>query len=210
VIRESNDRGRIRRNSIRHQEIQQTPEFHQVILQGCTSQQQSPARFETKQGLPSLRPEVLDIVRFVQDHVNPAFPSENVLVGQNNLVRCDAHLPGVFGMPAFTLLLALFLITIVGKNLQSGKKLFELHFPVEDDRSGDDNQVLAPNTFIAREMTKKRDSLDRFTTVSSSSSGRLDSSPETHLVGEDTVHLVRVQAGKPFQPCLLIRSERTP
>ena len=86
-----------------------------------------------------------------------------MLVGQNNLVGCDAHLPGIFGVPAFTLFLAFFLVAIVGEDLETGEKLFEFHFPVENDRSRDDDEMLTPNTLVACEMTKKRDCLNRFT-----------------------------------------------
>lgn len=40
--------------------------------------------------LPYLALKVFYVMRFVQNHVVPLFAAENVLVLQDNLVRCDA------------------------------------------------------------------------------------------------------------------------
>ena len=42
---------------------------------------------EAEERLPSLRPEVLDMVRLVEDHVVPRLATEHVLIGEDELVR---------------------------------------------------------------------------------------------------------------------------
>lgn len=89
-----------------------------------------------------------------------------MLIGQDDLVRCDAHLPSVLRVPPLSFVLSFLLISVVGENLQTGQEFLELHFPVEDDRCGDDDKMLPPYTLIACQMTQKGDSLDRFAILS--------------------------------------------
>lgn len=155
MIRKPYDGSRIRSDPIGHQEVQQTPQFHQIVLQRRTGEKQTPLCLETKESLPSLTAEVLDIVGLVQDHIYPALPSKDVLIGKHDLVRCDAHLPSMLGMPTNPLLLPLLLVAVVGEDLKTGKELLELHLPIEDDRSRNDNEVLTPYAFVACKMTEK-------------------------------------------------------
>ena len=51
-----------------------------VVLNRCSSQQQAVAALETEQRLPSATRRVLDILRFVKDHVLPLHALEVLLV----------------------------------------------------------------------------------------------------------------------------------
>lgn len=93
-------------------------------------------------------------MRLVEDHVDPVFASENVLIGQDDLVRRDAHLEMVLSLPADTFLFPFLLVAVIGENLDTWEKLLELHLPVEDDRGGDDDEVLAPDALVARKMSE--------------------------------------------------------
>lgn len=100
-------------------------------------------------------------MRLVQDHVNPTLPPKYVLVGKDDLIRCDADLPGVLGVPPNTLIFPFLLVAIVCQDLHAWKELLELHLPVQDDRRRDDNQVLSPDAFVACEMAEQGYGLDR-------------------------------------------------
>lgn len=89
-----------------------------------------------------------------------------MLIGKDDLVRRDADLPGMLGEPTDTFFFPFFLVTVVCQDLESGKKLLELHFPVEDDRGGDNDEMLTPDAFVACEMAKEGYSLDRFAVMS--------------------------------------------
>lgn len=120
MIGEPNNRRPILGDTTGHEEVEQTPQLHQVVLQRRTREQQSFLSFEPQQGLPPLTPEVLDVVRLVQDHVNPIFPSEDVLIGQHDLVRRDAHLEVMLGVPTDPFLLALLLVAVVCQDFDAG------------------------------------------------------------------------------------------
>lgn len=68
----------------------------------------------------------------------------------------------MLGIPADSFLFPLLLIAVVRQDLKSGQKLLELHFPVENDGCGNDDEVLTPHASIAGKMTEQRDSLDGF------------------------------------------------
>jgi hypothetical protein len=62
-----------------------------------------------------------------------------MLIREDDLIGCDAHLPRVLRLPTDTFLFAFFLIAVVCENAETGEKLLELHLPVEDDGCGDDD-----------------------------------------------------------------------
>lgn len=66
-------------------------------------------------------------------------------------------------MPTYSFVFAFLLITVIGEDFQTRKKLFEFHFPVENDTGWDDDEVLTPDVLVACEMTEEGDGLDRLT-----------------------------------------------
>jgi hypothetical protein len=75
-----------------------------------------------------------------------------VLIGKYDLLGCNANLPGMFSQPSDSFFFTFFLITVVTEYFESGKELFEFHFPIENDGGGDDDEVLTPYAFVACEM----------------------------------------------------------
>ena len=90
---------------------------------------------------------------FVENHVLPSLASKDVLIGQYDLVRGDAHLKAVLRVPTNTAVLPFLLIAVVGENLHAREEFLELHFPVQDDRRGHDDEVLTPDAFVAGKMS---------------------------------------------------------
>lgn len=76
-----------------------------------------------------------------------------MLIGEDDLVRCDTDLEMVLSRPSDSFLFTFFLVTVVCEDFHAGQELFELHFPIENDRGGDNDEVLTPNTFIASEVS---------------------------------------------------------
>jgi hypothetical protein len=141
-------------------------------LQRSAGQEKSVTSVEAEQGLPTLRAEILDVVSFVEDEVVPRFASEDVLIGEDELVRSDADVEGVLGVPSLSLLLSLLLSSVVHHELEPRQELAELHLPIEHNTRRNDDEVRTPLSFVTREMGEERNRLNRFT--------------ETHLVGENS------------------------
>ena len=62
---------------LRHQEMHQRPQLHQIVLKGRARDQQPPLRVEVEEGLPPLRLPVLDHVGLVEDEVLPLLAPEH-------------------------------------------------------------------------------------------------------------------------------------
>lgn len=154
MIGEAYDGSGVCSNTVRHEEVEQTPQLHQIVLQRGTGQKQAMLRLEAEERLPSLTAEVFDVVSLVKDHVAPVLAPENVLVGEDDLVAGDADLPVVLRVPTDTLLLTLLLVAVVGQHLHAGQELLELHLPVQDDRGGHDDEMRAPHTLVACKVPK--------------------------------------------------------
>jgi len=123
---------------------------------------------EIEQSLPSLRSEVLDVVGFIKDHIFPPFTLEDLLIVDDKLIRGDTYMPSILFIPTFSFLFTLFRIAVVGENFEAGSPFLELHFPVEDDTRGYDNEMWTPNMFLTCKMCNESNCLDCFPKVSSS------------------------------------------
>jgi len=129
-------------------------------------------------------------VSLVENEVVPRFPPEDVLIGEDELVRRDADVESVLGVPSSTFLLPISLVSVVGHDFEAGEELsrrrgrrersvlgerkeekvasrksdahlLELHLPVEDDGSRNDDEMRSPHSLLASEVREKRDCLDR-------------------------------------------------
>lgn len=58
-----------------------------IVLYGCSSQQQAIAALKAQQGFPSSTRRILDVLRFIEDHVLPFHASEVLLILQD-LEKC--------------------------------------------------------------------------------------------------------------------------
>jgi hypothetical protein len=103
----------------------------------------------------------------------------------HELVRSDAHVKRILFAPAVSLELALFLGAEVSQYLQGWAPSLELHFPVDNNRSGYDNEVRSPDTLIAGHRRNHRDSLDSLT--------------QAHLISQDTVEPLVMKRYQPVQ-----------
>jgi hypothetical protein len=124
---------RVARKHLRHQEVHQRPQLHQVVLQGSARDQQAALGREPQQRLPPLRLPVLDHVRLVQDQVPPFLAPKHLGVLKSEGVRGDAHVKAARARPPFALELALLGGAVIGEQLERRAPLLELHLPVEHD-----------------------------------------------------------------------------
>ena len=144
----------------------------------------------------------------IEDHVYPILPPEDMLIGEDDLVGCNTNLEMMLSCPSYSFFFPFFLVTVVCKDFHSGQELFEFHFPIENDRGGDDDEVLTPDTFIASEVSEEGDCLDRFSILSVDAHPRTAQHiPKTHFIRQDTIHVIGIQTRKPFKSSMLIRSQ---
>jgi hypothetical protein len=125
--------------------VHQTPQFHDIILQWSSSQQQSPFSIESQQCLPPLRLKILDILRFIQHHVVPLLPSKRKMVLYHKLIWCNAHMEWVIFTPPMPLHLPFFLWSKVCQYLECRTPLLKLHLPIYYDCGRHYYQMWTPN-----------------------------------------------------------------
>lgn len=119
---------------------------------------------EPQQRLPPLRSEILDMMSFIKDHIMPGLASEDMLISEDKLIRSNANMEGILGIPPSSFFFPLFLSSIVRHDLESRKELLKLHLPIEHDTGWNDYQMRSPLTFVAGEMSEQGYSLDSFAT----------------------------------------------
>jgi hypothetical protein len=129
---------------IGHEEVQVRPDFHDVILQGSSSEKKLALGFEVKKHLPSLRFEILDILGFIEDDVVPPLAFENRVILYDQFIGSDTDVKSIRFVPTVALGFTFFLIAIVRQNFEPRTPLLKFYFPVDDDRSGDYNKMRPP------------------------------------------------------------------
>lgn len=117
-------------------------------MKGGACQKETSPGVEPEQGLPPLALEVLDILGLIKHHVVPLLASEHKVVLDDQLVRRDANMERVVFAPALPLLFALFLASKIGEHLQRRAPSLELHFPVDHNGRGHDDQMGAPDAAV--------------------------------------------------------------
>ena len=73
----------MRGEHVRHEEVHERPQLHQVVLQRRAGEQQATLRLKVEQRLPTLRAEVLDVLRLVEYEVLPLLASKRCVVLQS-------------------------------------------------------------------------------------------------------------------------------
>ena len=184
----------MRREQIRHEEMHQRPEFHQRVLQRRAGEKQTTLGVKVQQRLPTLRFEILDVLRFVENEILPFLSTERFGVLQHEFVRGDADVKGVDLRPALTFELPFFHRAVVGQNLERGTPFLELQLPVEHHTGGNDDQMWTPHFLLAGQMREQGNGLNGLA--------------ETHLISEDTVQFILVERVEPIEPDMLIFSQR--
>jgi len=99
--------------------LQQCPELCQIILEGCTREQEAPEGSEHKQDIPPLRLEVFDHMRFVEYHIIPRLPFEDMGISTGQRIGSDTDIEMVFIVPALSKFFASFRTTMITENLET-------------------------------------------------------------------------------------------
>lgn len=66
----------MRGEHVRHEEVHERPELHEVVLERRAGEEEAPLRLKVEQRLPPLRLEVFDVLRLVENEVFPLFASK--------------------------------------------------------------------------------------------------------------------------------------
>lgn len=159
--------------------MQERPQFTNVILQRCSSQQQTMFSVKIEQNLPPLRLKIFDMLCFIQDHIVPLFSFEHFLVLQSDFIWCDAYLKRVHATPARSFLSTFSSWTIVSENFKGRTPLLELNFPVYYNACWNDYKVRAPNSFLAGHLSQYGDGLDCLA--------------QPHFISQDAVHFLLLE-----------------
>lgn len=73
-------------------------------------------------------------------------------IATSQSIRRDADVEMVFVIPSLAELLPALRVSMIAQYFEAGKKLLELHLPVEQDAGRYDNEVRPPYATVAREM----------------------------------------------------------
>merc|ERR1719225_1826427 len=89
---------------VRHEEMHQGPELHQIVLERSSSQQKSANTCEVQQKLPSLGLEILNMLSLVKNKILPFESPEGAVILYHQFVARDADVECVLLGPANALL----------------------------------------------------------------------------------------------------------
>ena len=187
----------------RHEKVHERPQFHETVLQRSSGEQKSSLCVEMQQNLPSLRLEVLNVVSFVEHHIDPLLATKHRHIPHCQLIRGDAHLERCCLRPSFPLLLVLNIAKCanlpllrrskVRENLHCGAETLKFALPVQHRARGNDDQMRAPDALVCSQISQQRDGLQ--------------SLPETHFIRQNPAQPLLVERNQPLQPLLLIRTQ---
>jgi len=96
----------------------------------------------------------------VQNHVIPLLPPQNCGVLEGKGVRSDANIEVMLVIPPLPKFPSAFRVAIVAKDFEAREELLELHFPIQYDTRGDDDQMWTPYPSIRGEVGQQSDRLD--------------------------------------------------
>ena len=98
----------------------------------------------------------------VQDHVIPLLPPQDRSILEGKGVRSDADVEVILVVPPLPKLPSTFGVAIVAQDFEPRKELLKLHFPIQDDTCGDDNQMWTPYPSVRGKVSQQSDRLDGF------------------------------------------------
>lgn len=75
--------------------MHERPELHHIVLKRSSCQQKPSLSVKSEKSLPSLRPEIFDILSFIKDHVVPLLSSKCKVILDNKLVTGNADVERV-------------------------------------------------------------------------------------------------------------------
>lgn len=183
----------------------------QVVLQRSSRDEQSSARVEQPDDLGQDRVDILDPMRLINDDVLPGQLFERGFLALADLVRSDTHIEPLSQDRLLANGGTLILVTAEDDCAEARDPVRKLARPVVERRFGHDNQVRAGDIAVNLQVAEKRDCLERLAETlfrhsiqySMSAAG---SKPSYHLVGQNPVDTVVVQADHPVETLDLIVS----
>lgn len=175
----------MRLEDLRHQEVHQTPQLHQVVLQRSPGKQQPAFDLEGQQACPPLRLEVLNMVCLVEYHVLEPVAFEYLVILQNQFITGDDDVHSVGFGPAQPLGLALLDAALLVDDFEGRTPLFDFHLPLVHDGGRHHDQVRAPDALCARQVCQQRHGLHGLA--------------QAHFVGQYAVDFPVVQCHQPLQ-----------
>ncbi|SRR5216684_3729107 len=139
-------------------------------------------------------------MRLIQDHIVPRLSLEDMRIAAGKRVRRNADVEMVLVVPTMTQLFSSFGRAVVSKDLESWQKLLEFHFPVHENAGRHNNQVRAPDTPIACQMSQKSDGLDGLPRSRSANVGGKEGkhTPKPHFICKDAIEVPGMDAREPF------------
>mmetsp|Transcript_25561 Transcript_25561/g.67478 ORF Transcript_25561/g.67478 Transcript_25561/m.67478 type:complete len:441 (+) Transcript_25561:1528-2850(+) len=170
--------------------------LEQVVLQRRAREQQPVAVLGLRNRLEladEAAVHVLEAVALVDDHELPRELPQLLDVADHDLVRRDHHRVALLGLRAVVppaQLGALLLGAVVDDGLHRGRPLGKLALPIVQRRQRAHHQEGAGNVLLAQ-VCQHRD--------------RLHGLPEAHLVAEDAVEAILVEADQPMHADQLVR-----
>mmetsp|Transcript_28915 Transcript_28915/g.83963 ORF Transcript_28915/g.83963 Transcript_28915/m.83963 type:complete len:731 (+) Transcript_28915:2411-4603(+) len=211
------------REDVREEEVEQGPQFVQIVLQGSTGQEETVGRVEASHRLAEHGGLVLEAVGLVDDQIAPGELLEGPSLGIAYLVGGDAYIPLTGIVRIVVLLLAGLGIAsllvgppaVVGGGLVGEELLLhglpillgtmelddaegrapplELVHPVRQGGLGNDDQMRTLNVEILILVGQDGDTLERLS--------------QAHLIGQDAVQSLLHQVDHPVQSLQLVRLE---
>ena len=148
----------------------------------------------------------------IEDHIVPLLAFEKILVAACKSVRRNTNVEVMFVVPSLTEFLSPLDVSMISENLESGKKFFELHFPVQQDTCRNDDQMRSPDATITSKMGEKCDCLNCFSGLGVNRGHYLQKGyvPQAHLIRKDTIPVIIVIVYQPFHSAILVRPKDTP
>lgn len=101
-------------------------------------------------------------MRFVQNHVVPRLPLEDMLVLDCKRVRRHADIKREFVKPTLPEFLTPLRCPMVAQNAKSWQKLLKFHLPVEEHTCWYNDKMRAPDASVTCKVCEQRDGLNSF------------------------------------------------
>mmetsp|Transcript_44997 Transcript_44997/g.74558 ORF Transcript_44997/g.74558 Transcript_44997/m.74558 type:complete len:441 (-) Transcript_44997:289-1611(-) len=189
-----------RRKQVGQQEIEQTPQLTQIVLQRRASDQQTMIRAKLcAQSATELRCIVLESMRLVDDDVFIVQSTQHCMLNHTNLVRANNDIASVRHHLSRTLVLEVLLdhgeplffsVRLEGKHAQRRTPLGKLATPIDDGRLRHHHQMQTIDRLALVQIRQQSDGLQRLA--------------QPHLIGKDTMQSVMREIDQPRDTLQLI------
>ena len=171
----------------RHQKVEQTPQFAQMVLHGCAGQAQAMPRIEFPHHLRRMGVGVFDVLCLIEHHQMPGLLQPALAVARQQGVGRHHHVVAGHLSSGIVPVLA-----VQHQHTQRGRKTFGLASPVahQTDRGYDQRRAREATCFFLDQDMRKR----------------LQGFAQPHVVGQDAAQAVVAKELQPVQALLLVRT----